>query len=637
MQRIIIGTAGHVDHGKTVLTKRLTGVDTDRLKEEKERGISIELGFAPLTLPSGTKVGLVDVPGHERFIKNMLAGIAGIDLVLLVIAADEGVMPQTREHLDIINLLEVKKGIVVVTKADLVDEEWLELVQSEIGEVLAETVLEEAPIVPVSSFTGKGIPQLMEIIDNMAQETPPKAVTGKMRIPVDRVFTITGFGTVITGTLWSGRLKVGDTVEILPQELNARVRNVQVHGTKVTEATAGQRVAVNLAGVEIEEISRGDVLAEPGLLEPTYRIDVKFSLLKHPEFAIEQRTRVRVHHGTREVLGRVNLLDREELLPGENCFCQIVLETPLMALRGDHYVVRSYSPMITIGGGIIVEPLPMRHKRYKDEIMKNLEVKFQGDPKDLVIQTISEDQVGLVTIKEIAARTGLEETSIKEQLNILDQSGEVVSVSGEGSTYYFLKEQESHWLEKIDKRLADYHEKYPLRLGMPKEELRSRDFSYITGKIFNLIVEYWIDRDEIKGQNQNLAIRDFKVQITPQIEKAISLIEEGLLEEPFSPPGWEELAERAGLSGEIKNEMFAWLLNNQRIIKISDEVILHSKAFSDAKEMIGSYIKGHGSIQLAQTRDLLKTSRKYALPLLEYLDQVKFTRRKGDLRILFFS
>jgi len=635
MQRIIIGTAGHVDHGKTVLTKRLTGVDTDRLKEEKDRGISIELGFAPLTLPSGTKVGLVDVPGHERFIKNMLAGIAGIDLVLLVIAADEGVMPQTREHLDIINLLEVKKGIVVVTKADLVDEEWLELVQSEISEVLAGTVLEEAPIVPVSSFTGKGIPQLMEIIDKMAQETPPKTVIGKMRIPVDRVFTITGFGTVITGTLWSGRLKVGDTAEILPQELNARVRNVQVHGEKVGEATAGQRVAVNLVGVETEEISRGDVLAEPGLLEPTYRIDVKFSLLKHTDIVVEQRARVRVHHGTREVLGRVNLLDREELLPGESCFCQIVLETPLMALRGDHYVVRSYSPMITIGGGIIVEPLPERHKRYKDEIMKNLEVKFQGDPKDLVVQSMAEDQAGLVTIKEIAARTSLEESIVKEQLNMLDQSGQVVSVSGEGLTYYFLRDQESRWMEKINKRLTDYHEKYPLRIGMPKEELRSRDFSHINGKIFNLLVEYWTEKDKIKGQNQNLSTQDFKVKITPQTEMAVKSIEDRLLEEPFSPPGWDELAEKAGLRGEIKNEIFAWLLNNHKVVKISDEVIFHSKAFSDAQEIIGSYIKDNGSIQLAQTRDLLKTSRKYALPLLEYLDQVKFTRRKGDFRILF--
>lgn len=635
MQRIIIGTAGHVDHGKTVLTKRLTGVDTDRLKEEKERGISIELGFAPLTLPSGVKVGLVDVPGHERFIKNMLAGIAGIDLVLLVIAADEGVMPQTREHLDIINLLEVKKGIVVITKADLVDEEWLELVQSEVSEVLEGTVLEDAPMVAVSSFTGQGMPQLIQTIDQMAQETPPKIVSGKMRIPVDRVFTVTGFGTVITGTLWSGRLKVGDTVEILPQKLNVRVRNIQVHGEKVAEATAGQRVAVNLAGVETEEVSRGDVIAEPEMMEPTYRMDVRLHLLSHPEITIEQRARVRLHHGTREVLGRINLLDREELKPGESCFCQLILETPLMGLRGDHYVIRSYSPMITIGGGIIIDPQPVRHKRYKEDVMKNLETKFEGDPKELVLQAIAEDQVGLVTQKQIEERTGLEETLVKEELSSLKETSEIVFIKGEGTAYYLLKDQERRWLTKIKNRLFDYHGKYPLRAGIPKEELRSRDFSQITGKIFNLLLEYWADRNDLRLENQNIAARDFKAQIPLELEKAVLLIDEGLLKELFSPPGWDELAQMAGIGGETKNEIFLWLINNQRIVKVSDEVILHGQALTEAKEMIGAFIKENGSIQLAQTRDLLKTSRKYALPLLEYLDQLKFTRRKGDLRILF--
>ncbi|MGI6685431.1 MAG: selenocysteine-specific translation elongation factor [Bacillota bacterium] len=635
MERIIIGTAGHVDHGKTILTRRLTGIDTDRLKEEKKRGISIELGFAPLTLPSGTKVGLVDVPGHERFIKNMLAGIAGIDLVLLVIAADEGVMPQTREHLDIINLLEVKKGIVVVTKSDLVDEEWLELVKGEIEEVLAGTVLEKAPMVAVSAMTGHGIPQLMEVIDKIARETPPKTVTGKMRIPVDRVFTITGFGTVITGTLWSGRLKVGETVEILPQNLSARVRNVQVHGEKVPEATAGQRVAVNLAGVETEEISRGDVLAEPGLLEASHRIDVKLNLLKHTDIPLEQRARVRIHHGTREVLGRVNLLDREELLPGDSCFCQLVLETPLMALREDHFVIRSYSPMITIGGGIIIDPLPARHKRYKESVIKNLEVRSKGNPQELIIQTIGADQVGLLTQKAISAGTGLDEALVKDELINLNETGQIVSIDGEGTAYYLLKEQEDEWLTKIKNRLADYHRKFPLRPGMPKEELRSRDFSQITGKVFHLLLEHWAEKNEFRLENQNIAARDFKAEVTSDVAKAIQLIEQGLLKEPFSPPSWDELAQTAGISGETKNEIYLWLLNSQRIVKLSDEVIISGQALAEAKEKIGSFIKGNGSIQLAETRDLLNTSRKYALPLLEYLDQVKFTRRKGDMRVLY--
>ncbi|ATW26386.1 selenocysteine-specific translation elongation factor [Candidatus Formimonas warabiya] len=635
MQRIIIGTAGHVDHGKTVLTKRLTGVDTDRLKEEKERGISIELGFAPLTLPSGTKVGLVDVPGHERFIKNMLAGIAGIDLVLLVIAADEGVMPQTREHLDIINLLEVKKGIVVITKSDLVDEEWLELIKQDITQVLAGTVLENAPMVAVSAFTGTGIAELLTMIDKQAQETPPKEVTGKVRIPIDRVFTITGFGTVITGTLWAGRLKVGDMVEILPKDLNVRVRTLQVHGEKVPEATAGQRVAVNLAGVEAEEIERGDVLAEPGLLETSFRMDVRLRLLAHNGISLDQRARVRIHHGTREVLGRINLLDREELLPGDSCFCQLVLETPLMALRGDHYVMRTYSPMITIGGGVIVDPVPGKHKRYKEEVIKTLEVKSLGNPRDLVLQSLSEDPMGMLTPKDIAGKTGLEEPLVGEQLNSLSREGEVFAVAGEGTGYYLTRDRDVKWRLSAQKRLKEFHDKYPLRPGMPKEELRSRDFPNISGKVFNLLVEHWENTGLIRAESQNIAAGDFRVEISPSLEKAIKTIEEKLLEQPFSPPGWEALAEAAGLAGEMKNEVLLWLQNHHRVAKLAEDVLIHNQALEEGKEKIKQYIKEHGMIQLAETRDLLNTSRKYALPLLEYLDQIKFTRRKADTRILF--
>ncbi|MGI6679479.1 MAG: selenocysteine-specific translation elongation factor [Dehalobacterium sp.] len=634
MQRIIIGTAGHVDHGKTVLTKKLTGVDTDRLKEEKKRGISIDLGFAPLTLPSGIQVGLVDVPGHERFIKNMLAGIAGIDLVLLIIAADEGVMPQTREHLDIINLLEVKSGIVVVTKADLVDEEWLELLQEEITETLVGTGLEDAPIIPVSAFTGQGIPDLLAMIDKIAQGIPPKMIAGKMRLPVDRVFTITGFGTVVTGTLWSGRLSVGDTVEILPAGQKARVRTLQVHGAKVTEAAAGQRVAANLAGVDTEEILRGYVVAQPGLLTPAYRIDVKLNLLKHAEHPIAQRTRVRVHHGTQEVLGRVQLLDREELLPGESCFCQIVLETPLMPLRGDHYVLRSYSPMITVGGGTIIDPLPAKHKRYQDQVMKNLALKYKGEPKDLVLQALSEDQIGLVLAEDIAANVGMEESSIREILEELIQSQEVNLVQGDGSSYYFLVTREGDWLESIKRRLNQYHHTYPLRSGMPKEDLRSRDFSQVPGKIFNMMIEHWIKEEKIKGESQSLALIEFSPQITPALTKSMQLIEEELLQEPFSPPGWDELAAKAGLKEEEKGEVLAWLIKNQRLIKVSEEIIFHQKSFQEAQDRIIKYLQEHGTIQLAETRDLLKTSRKYALPLLEYLDQTKITLRKGDQRLL---
>lgn len=634
MQRIIVGTAGHVDHGKTVLTRKITGVDTDRLKEEKERGISIELGFAPLKLPSGIQVGVVDVPGHERFIKNMLAGIAGIDLVLLVIAADEGVMPQTREHLDIINLLEVNKGIVVITKADLVDEEWLELVQQEVLEVLVGTALENAPMVTVSAITGQGIPELISQLDDLARETAPKEVTGKSRIPIDRVFSITGFGTVITGTLWSGKLQVGDNVEILPGGFKARVRNLQVHGEKVTEATAGQRVAVNLAGVETEQIQRGDVLAQIGLLQPSYRVDVSLHLLKHTEKGLEQRTRVRIHHGTREVLGRVNLLDREELLPGEECFCQLVLETPLMALRGDHYVIRTYSPMITIGGGSIIDAIPEKHKRYKEDVIQSLEVKSLGDPGELVFQTVSNSGAGLMSLKEVARITGLEEKIAAVEIDGLAEEGEIAVLPGEGTRYFLWIERETEWLAKVHKRLEEFHKKFPLRSGMAKEELRSRDFPQIQGKLFNLLIDRWEKAGKIKVAGQAVASAGFRIKLTASGEKARAVIEKAMLAEPFAPPGWDEAALEAGLSGEEKNEMFTWLQHSHVLVKISEEVVFHQEALENAKELIRAYLLEHETIQLAEVRDLLKTSRKYALPLLEYLDQVKFTRRKGDIRVL---
>jgi len=634
MQRIIVGTAGHVDHGKTVLTKRLTGVDTDRLKEEKERGISIELGFAPLTLPSGIRVGLVDVPGHERFIKNMLAGIAGIDLVLLVIAADEGVMPQTREHLDIINLLEVKKGIVVISKADLVDPEWLELVQADVAEVLEGTVLEEAPMIAVSAFTGQGIPELLAAMDQMAAEVPPKEVSGKARIPIDRVFSITGFGTVITGTLWSGVLKVGQTVEILPSGQTARIRTLQVHGEKVPEATAGQRVAVNLAGIETEAIARGDVLAEPGLLEPSHRIDVRLNLLKHPGITLDQMSRVHIHHGTREVLGRVNFLDREELLPGDSAFCQLNLESPLIALRGDHYVIRFYSPMITIGGGIVIDPLPVKHKRYREEVLQSLDVKSLGDPRELLAHALSDPKAVTLTAAEAAKASGLEVAAAQAELDKLAAEGLALVLSVEGSIFYLWRQKEEDWQKATLRRLEDFHRKFPLRPGLAKEELRSRDFAILPAKAFNALLETWADGGQIRVDGQAVALASFQASLTPAQIKACQAIEAALLKDKFSPPGWEEAAALANLSGEEKGEILAYLLANRILVRLSEDVIYHQAAFDEAQSKIVEFLKANGSIQLAQTRDILQTSRKYALPLLEYLDQIKVTKRREDVRIL---
>ena len=378
MKRIIIGTAGHIDHGKTTLVKALTGCDTDRLKEEKKRGISIELGFAPFTLPNGQKAAIVDMPGHERFIRHMLAGAFGIDFVLLTIAADEGIMPQTREHMDIIELLGVDKGIVVITKKDMVDEEWLMLVEDEIEEYLKESILAKAPIIAVSAITGEGIEELKEQIQTLSVLVQEKSSSGYARLPIDRVFSISGFGTVITGTLWSGKIKVGEILELMPSQKQVKIRTIQVHNEKTDTAFAGQRVAVNLQGIELNEIKRGYLLTTPGAFIPSYRIDARLRLLPASNRIIRNWNRIRFHLGTDEVLGRVVLLDRDELNPGEEAFVQIILEKQIVAQKGDAFVIRYYSPVTTIGGGTVIESNAAKQKRFKEEVLEELAIKEEG-------------------------------------------------------------------------------------------------------------------------------------------------------------------------------------------------------------------------------------------------------------------
>ncbi len=375
MKRFIIGTAGHIDHGKTTLVKALTGVDTDRLKEEKQRGISIDLGFAPFKLPGGQKAAIVDVPGHERFIRHMLAGAFGIDMVLLTIAADEGVMPQTREHMDIIELLGVDKGLVVITKKDLVDEEWMLLMEEEISEYLKGTILDGAPLMAVSAVTGEGIPDLLAAIENIAQQVQERSAEGYARLPIDRVFTIAGFGTVVTGTLWSGKINSGDTLELMPGGLQVKVRNLHVHNDKVNTAYAGQRVAVNLQGIELAEVRRGDLLATPGVLAPSYRIDARLRLLKSSKRSLSNWNRIRFHLGTDETMGRVVLLDRDQLNAGEEALVQLVMEKPVVAYQGDRFVIRYYSPVTTIGGGVVIDPRAPKQKRFREDVLEELSKK----------------------------------------------------------------------------------------------------------------------------------------------------------------------------------------------------------------------------------------------------------------------
>ncbi len=634
LEYVIIGTAGHVDHGKTQLVKALTGVDTDRLKEEKERGISIELGFAPLTLPDGARVGLVDVPGHERFIRQMLAGVAGMDLVMLVVAADEGVMPQTREHLDIIHLLQVKRGILVVSKIDLVDPEWLALVQEEIREAVQGTVLADAPMVAVSALTGEGIPILMALLTQMVNQTPARTASGKMRLPVDRVFSITGFGTVVTGTLWSGTIKTGEQVEVLPAGILCRVRSIQVHGLQVTEAVAGQRVAVNLAGVEVADIPRGNVLTQPGLWRATHRLDVQLHLLKSVGQSITHQERVRFYLGTDEAFGRVFLLDREEVLPGETVFAQLVMETPVVCQRHDRFVLRHYSPLYTIGGGRVIDPHPPKHKRHQASVMAALAAKSEGTSAELVVQALGTWRHHPATLPGLAETAGLPVSEVASSLAELQESGEVVAWEWEGEMYAASREHWQRWSSELQIHLAGYHRQYPLRPGLPKEELRTRYFGRVPPKPFQALLEGWQRFGLITLNGSAAALPEFAVNPTATQQDLLAKMAETCRQAQFQPPSWPELQESLNIAPGEGEELLHHLLRQETLVKIGEDLLFHREAVQRARELLREYGKTHGGFQLGEARDLLGSSRKYVLPLLEYFDLMRYTRRIGDKRVV---
>lgn len=633
MKHIIIGTAGHVDHGKTVLVKTLTGVDTDRLKEEKERGISIELGFAYLKLPSGQTAGIVDVPGHERFIKNMLAGVGGIDLVLLVIAADEGVMPQTREHLEIIQLLQIDKGIVVITKKDLVDDEWLKMIYDDTKEFLKNTVLAKADILAVSAVTGEGLPELVNAVDQIALGIEERKTAGPARLPVDRVFSVTGFGTVATGTLISGQIQTGESLQVYPGQTVSRVRNMHVHGKKVELAESGQRVAVNLSGLETDDINRGNVLALPASLKPSYKLDVSFKYLPSAPKALKHRARVRVYLGTAEILGRVILFDREELKQGEHAYVQLQLESPIAAARKDHFVVRSYSPMRTVGGGTIIDPFPMRHKRYRKELIEALATAEKGSAADLVEQYLNANPK-LHTITGLTSNLGMSKNDMVMALTELTEQGQSVKFASEGEDYFVSFLVLKQWENKIIATLEDYHRKFPLREGHPKEELRSRFFTALNLKQFQILLNHFEQNQKTTGMGHNVAIFEYKPLLSKAMGQNLDQLESLYLTSEFQPPAWSEAIAKAGIKHPAESQEFlGYLLGRGTLVKIAEGIFFHRQVLDKAISMIKEHLTQKGELSLGELRDLLQTSRKYALPLLEYTDQEKITRRVGDSRV----
>ncbi|MBE0466450.1 MAG: selenocysteine-specific translation elongation factor [Candidatus Desulforudis sp.] len=632
MRYLVIGTAGHVDHGKTALIKALTGIDTDRLREEKERGISIELGFAYLDLPDGRRAGIIDVPGHEKFVKNMLAGIGGIDLVLLVIAADEGVMPQTREHFDILQLLGIERGIVVLNKIDLVDADWLDLVEDDVYEFLSGTVLEGAPVVKVSAVTGAGTAELLAEIAARTAEIPDRQGRGAVRLPIDRVFSVVGFGTVVTGTLASGILKTGDAVEIMPKKLPARVRSLQTHKQKVPQAGSGQRVAVNLAGLDAHAVDRGDVLTAVGAFRPTRRLDARLYLLEGARKDLKNRARIRLHLGAAEIMSRVLLLDRDELAPGEECYVQLLLEAESIADRGDRFVIRSYSPMRTIGGGWVIDPTPPRHKRFQAETLKRLTTMEKGTPGE-VVELVLRAAVEPLTAGDLVTGTGLDAATVTAACAELAAAGVLRQLRG--GEYLVHADNYTKWKASIQKSLADYHRRYPLREGFPKEELRSRVFpGFSTGKFHDLLqvlsVEGWLTLNP-----QSLALTEFSTADPPEkMQRRLEKLERIYREAHMQPPTVAQALEQAGLGEAEGQECLHCLLRRGTLVRVDEEFCFQAATVEEARRRIREFLVERGELSIGEVRDLLKSSRKYALPLLEYFDRIRFTKRVGDMRVL---
>lgn len=631
MKQIILGTAGHIDHGKTSLIKALTGIETDRLKEEKERGITIELGFAHLTLPGGKVLGIVDVPGHEKFVKNMVAGATGIDIVALVIAADEGVMPQTREHLEICQLLRIRHGIVVLTKLDMVEEDWLELVREDVSEYLSGTFLSEAPIVEVSSVTGQGIQELIQLLDKQVEKIPERDLGHIFRLPIDRVFSMRGFGTVVTGTTVSGKIRTGDEVTLYPQRIDSKIRGIQVHNKEVLEVRAGLRTAVNLQGVEKATIARGDILAAKDALRPTYMVDVVLELLASVPKKLKNRAKVRFHTGTSEIISTVVLLDRDELAPGESCYAQVRLDAPTAVLRGDHYVLRSYSPVRTIAGGEILNPMPRKKKRFSEASLSEMRVLHEGELNEIIERFIALGRFQGVEQAELPFLTNTGKKRLDEALKVLMAQQKVTQYDKErGAVIHreFLVKAREEILETI----AKYHKDYPLRVGLPKEELRSRTKGADNPKLFNYLINQLAQEEVVAQEKEIVRLSSHRVTLAQDQEKIRSQLEKTYLESGLQPPYFKELKEK--FPGNSAAEVLDVMVKEGVLVKIKEDLFFHRQALEDLQQRLVDFLKKEEGITTPQFKDMTGVSRKYTIPLIEYFDRTQVTVRVGDTRVL---
>ncbi len=630
MKHVVVGTAGHIDHGKTSLVKTLTGTDTDRLPEEKARGITIDLGFAFLEDPGGPTIEIVDVPGHERFVKNMLAGVGGIDLVMLVIAADEGVMPQTREHLAICSLLHIKSGLVALTKTDLVEPDWIELVQDDVRSLLEPTFLAGCPIVPVSVKTGAGLQELRAALAALARSVPPKPSDETPRLPIDRVFTVRGFGTVVTGTLTAGTLCLDDRVEVYPRGVGSKVRGLQVHGRAVERASAGQRTAVNLQSVERAAVERGDVVAPPGALLPTLLTDATLELLEDAPRPLKRRDRVRFHVGTQEVMARVLLIDREQLEPGQTSYGRFRLEAPIVALPGDRFVIRSYSPIITIGGGALLDIAPPRFKRKAPALLAHLGLLEKGSPAEIVEEHLKQAGAAGVRAADLRPRTPFGPERLRELLDELVKGGAIVPVDRE---WYLHREANERLRAQTLGLLEAFHADNPLRAGISREELRSRAGN-AQERVFAQLLTSLEAEGVIRTEKDQVRLASHAIRLTPEQQRVVSGLDAEFLRAGAAPPSPEEALSRLGVKGTDRHDLFQLLVAERRLVRVKESLYFHVDALEAIQGKLVAYLRQKKEIGPAEMKDLLGVTRKYAIPLMEYFDGQRITVRQGERRVL---